>query len=258
MVDVFEVQADADDRERRCGSGNPELHRSYEPRPSSATRSPVSLRLVGEIHRILMSEVRGGDSARTPGEFRRSQNWIGGSSPGNARFVPPPVDEMNRCLDEWEKSVHNREQIPPLLHIGMLHAQFETIHPFLDGNGRGSASRHVPSHRAGGPRPTPCCTSRSSSRLIRRSTTGDFRQRDVGDWEGWLRFFVDGVARPRSRPPTRFGRSSDCATRTGFGCPDWAGEGRERNAPSRLSLLKAGDHGQDGSRIPRDHPPHGE
>ena len=196
MVDVFEVQADADDRERRDAVR--EIQNYIEAMNHGLRRLPdlpVSLRLVGEIHRILMSEVRGGDSARTPGEFRRSQNWIGGSSPGNARFVPPPVDEMNRCLDEWEKSVHNREQIPPLLHIGMLHAQFETIHPFLDGNGRVGRLLVTFLLTEQGVLVQPLLY---LSIFFKAHQEEYYRRlqatRDVGDWEGWLRFFVDGVA----------------------------------------------------------------
>jgi Fic family protein len=97
---------------------------------------PLSLRLVREIHERLMSGVRG-DRA-TPGEFRRSQNWIGapGSKPDTASYVPPPVDEMQICLNEWEKFLHERDQMPELVQCALIHEQFEAIHPFLDGNGR--------------------------------------------------------------------------------------------------------------------------
>ena len=171
-----------------------------------------------------MSEVRGGDSARTPGEFRRSQNWIGGSSPGNARFVPPPVDEMNRCLDEWEKSVHNREQIPPLLHIGMLHAQFETIHPFLDGNGRVGRLLVTFLLTEQGvlvqPPAVPLDLLQGSSGGVLPATSGNATSETGRAGCGSSSM---ASLRPRPGPPTRFGRSSDCATRTGFGCPNWAG-----------------------------------
>lgn len=96
----------------------------------------LSLRLIRELHEKLMENVRGG--ALTPGEFRRSQNWIGpvGSTPVNAPYVPPPVEEMLHALDALEKFIHTDTQIPPLVRIGMIHYQFESIHPFLDGNGR--------------------------------------------------------------------------------------------------------------------------
>jgi len=96
---------------------------------------PLSLRLIKEIHAQLMQGVRG--SHATPGEFRKSQNWIGppGCTLNTAKFVPPPVDQLTDCLGEFEKFLHDR-QLPPLIHIALCHYQFEAIHPFLDGNGR--------------------------------------------------------------------------------------------------------------------------
>lgn len=156
---------------------------------------PVSLRMIREIHKELMTGVRGGESGRTPGEFRTSQNWIGGSSPENARFVPPPVEEMKQALYEWETAVHEDDRFPPLVHIGLLHSQFETIHPFLDGNGR-----------VGRLLITFLLTEREilAQPLLYLSIFFKAHQqeyyarlqavRDHGDWEGWLRFFVDGVS----------------------------------------------------------------
>ena len=97
---------------------------------------PLSLRLVCELHERLMRGVRG-DRA-TPGEFRRSQNWIGahGSTPETAFYVPPPIEELQTCLDTWEKFLHERDRIPDLVQCALMHEQFEAIHPFLDGNGR--------------------------------------------------------------------------------------------------------------------------
>src|SRR5437870_9098789 len=97
---------------------------------------PLSLRLVREIHGELLEGARG--SNRTPGEFRTSQNWIGpaGCTLSNATFVPPPVHEMHQALDNLEKFLHDKTSFPLLVHCGLAHAQFETIHPFLDGNGR--------------------------------------------------------------------------------------------------------------------------
>ena len=94
---------------------------------------PLSLRLLRETHARLMSGVRGQHA--TPGEFRRSQNWIGGSSPSDAAFVPPPIDAMNVALDDLERFLHDRS-LPLLIHLALAHYQFEVIHPFLDGNGR--------------------------------------------------------------------------------------------------------------------------
>ena len=96
---------------------------------------PLSLRLIRKVHKTLL-EGTGDAPGKMPGEFRVSQNWLGGTSPQNARYVPPPVDEMHRALDDLEKFLHKRDSIPPLVKTGLAHAQFETIHPFLDGNGR--------------------------------------------------------------------------------------------------------------------------
>ena len=101
-------------------------------------RFPLSLRLIRETHKVLLARGRG--SHAMPGEFRRSQNWIGGSRPGNAAFVPPPPERLAECLDALEKFIHfipaPQPPRPLLVRAGLIHAQFETIHPFLDGNGR--------------------------------------------------------------------------------------------------------------------------
>ena len=96
---------------------------------------PLSLRLIKEIHGVMLTKGRGNN--QTPGEFRRSQNWIGGTRPGNAAFVPPPAEEVLKCMGELELFLHDEpEQTPILLKAALAHVQFETIHPFLDGNGR--------------------------------------------------------------------------------------------------------------------------
>lgn len=96
---------------------------------------PLSLRLIREMHERLLRTGRGSD--KTPGEFRTTQNWFGGSRPGNATYVPPPVNEMHDALSAFERFLYNgREEFPTLIHAAMLHLQFESIHPFLDGNGR--------------------------------------------------------------------------------------------------------------------------
>jgi Fic family protein len=96
---------------------------------------PLSLRFIRELHGKLMAKARGTQFSY-PGEFRNSQNWIGGTTPGNARFVPPPVHEMNQALDDLERFIHADDDYLPLIKAGLLHSQFETIHPFTDGNGR--------------------------------------------------------------------------------------------------------------------------
>ena len=96
---------------------------------------PFSLRFIRELHEKLMTGARNTHNP-FPGEFRRTRNWIGGTRPDNARFVPPPVREMNQALNDLEKFIHADDEYLPLIKAGLLHAQFETIHPFLDGNGR--------------------------------------------------------------------------------------------------------------------------
>lgn len=96
---------------------------------------PISLRFIRELHEKLMTSARSTQYA-CPGEFRRSQNWIGGKTPADASFVPPAVSDMHKSLDDLEKFIHAKDDYPSLVKVGLLHAQFETIHPFTDGNGR--------------------------------------------------------------------------------------------------------------------------
>ncbi len=156
---------------------------------------PVSLRLVKEIHAGLMRDVRGGEPARTPGEIRCSQNWIGGNSPANARYVPPTVDDMWVALDQWEKAIHDPSVIlPPLIHIGLLHAQFETIHPFLDGNGRVGRLLVTFLLTERGILSKPLLYLSIYFRKHRSEYYSRLQAtRDGGDWEGWLLYFVTGV-----------------------------------------------------------------
>ena len=98
---------------------------------------PLSLRFIREIHKILLENTADAPG-KDPGEFRRSQNWIGGGSLNTATFIPPPPSELKRCLDDFEKFLHKEDSYTPLVKAALMHAQFETIHPFLDGNGRTS------------------------------------------------------------------------------------------------------------------------
>lgn len=155
---------------------------------------PLCLRLLRGMHARLLQKSRG--EAKNPGEFRRSQNWLGGTRPGNAQYVPPPVNEMQTCLSDLERFLQDDSaQIPPLIKAGFLHVQFESIHPFLDGNGRLGRllialflvekkvlqepllylSLYLKTHRA------------QYYRLLQ-----DVRLR--GDWEVWTEFFLTGVA----------------------------------------------------------------
>ena len=154
---------------------------------------PLSLRLIKEIHAELLSKGRGGKQA--PGQFRRSQNWIGGTRPGNAAFVPPPAEQVLDCMGKLESFLHDRpEPTPVLLKAALAHVQFETIHPFLDGNGRLGRllmtlllceqkvlhepllylSLYFKTHRP-----------------YYYELLGRIRQ--SGDWESWLDFFAEAV-----------------------------------------------------------------
>ncbi|MCZ7534177.1 MAG: Fic family protein [Acidimicrobiia bacterium] len=156
---------------------------------------PVSQRLIEEIHKTLMTDARGGDPVRTPGEIRRTQNWWGGSSPANARYVPPPIHEMKLALGEWESAVHDPEwMLPPLLRIGILHAQFETIHPFLDGNGR--VGRLIVTFLL--LEESILAEPLLYLSIFLKKNRDEYNSRlqavrDEGDWEGWLAFFIEGV-----------------------------------------------------------------
>jgi Fic family protein len=155
---------------------------------------PLSLRLVREIHEHLMRGVRG-DQA-TPGEFRRSQNWIGpqGSTPATAPYVPPPVNEMHECLNDWEIFLHDRESLPDLIHAAIAHAQFEAIHPFLDGNGRVGrlliTLELIERERLAQP-----LLYLSAFIEANRQDYYDLLQRirTHGDWGAWIRYFLTGV-----------------------------------------------------------------
>ena len=159
------------------------------------TDLPLSLRLVTELHEKLMQGVRGEHA--TPGEFRRSQNWIG--SPGctlqNASYVPPPVDELMPCLGKWETFLHDRS-LPPLIQAAMMHSQFEAIHPFLDGNGRVGrliitlflVERDI--------LPTPLLYLSA----FFEATRSDYYDRlsaitGQAAWAEWIEYFLNGVAR---------------------------------------------------------------
>lgn len=169
--------------------------KALESATDRARQLPLSLRLLRELHRTLMTGVRG-DHA-TPGEFRRTQNWIGppGCVLNEATYVPPPVDEMNTALYALESYLHAADQMPPLIRIALVHYQFEAIHPFLDGNGRiGRLLVSLLMHEwALLPSPllylSAFFESRRSEyygRLLAVSTRGE--------WEAWVTFFLTGVA----------------------------------------------------------------
>lgn len=165
---------------------------------------PVSNRLMREMHAILLQDVRG--RHLTPGEFRKTQNWIGhsGSTVETARYVPPPVSEMQQCLSDWEKFIHAESSLPALLRIAMVHYQFEAIHPFLDGNGR--LGRLVISLLlvTWGLLSAPFLSLSEFIEANRQQyydcLLGVSR---YADWDAWLSFFLDGIVLQSNRSSSR-------------------------------------------------------
>lgn len=154
---------------------------------------PLSLRLIRELHAVLLSKGRGDD--KQPGEFRQSQNWIGGTRPGTASYVPPPPELVLDCMSALELFLHeDRADLPLLIRAGLIHVQFETIHPFLDGNGRLGRLLITFLLCAGGVLREPILYL-SLYFKQHRPTYYDLldRVRVKGDWEAWLEFFLTGV-----------------------------------------------------------------
>lgn len=158
-------------------------------------RLPLSLRLVRELHAKLMTGVQ--DDRATPGEFRRTQNWAGppGATPATASYVPPPPEELMACLGPWEKFLHERA-LPPLVHVALAHYQFEAIHPFLDGNGRVGRLLITLSMLERGVLPAPLLYLSAYFEATRAEYYARLRGIQEGaEWEAWVRYFLDGVAR---------------------------------------------------------------
>ena len=158
---------------------------------------PMSVRLMRQAHRLLMDGARG--AGRQPGELRKSLNWIGGTRPGNAVFVPAPPEHVPALLADLESFIHQTDTpdtLPPLVRIGLVHVQFETIHPFLDGNGRIGRLLIAALMEQWGLLSQPLVY--VSAYLKQHQSEYDQRLSAVrtdGDWEGWVAFFLEGVAR---------------------------------------------------------------
>ena len=155
---------------------------------------PISVRLLCEAHRLLLDGARG--AGRQPGELRRSQNWIGGTRPGNAAFVPPPPQQVAGLLADLERFIHTTDSgLPPLVRVALIHAQFETIHPFLDGNGRIGRLLIAALMEHWGLLREPLMYLRG---YLKQHQAEYYRRlsalRGDGDWEGWVCFFLEGVA----------------------------------------------------------------
>ena len=159
----------------------------------SPNGAPISIRLFNDCHWILMQGVRGAN--KQPGELRRSQNWVGGSRPGNAVFVPPPPERVADLLGDLERYIHAEDDLAPLLRIALAHVQFETVHPYLDGNGR--LGRMLIALLLDHWRllQSPLLY---LSLYLKQNQAAYYRWlsaiRTEGDWVGWLRFFLDGVS----------------------------------------------------------------
>jgi Fic family protein len=155
---------------------------------------PISVRLLCNAHQRLLNGVRG--QGKQPGELRHSQNWIGGTRPGNAAFVPPPPEHVPALLGDLERFIHaETSSLPPLVKVALVHAQFETIHPFLDGNGRIGRLLISALLEHWGLLSEPLVY---LSGYLKQHQAEYYRRlsaiRTEGDWEGWLRFFLEGVA----------------------------------------------------------------
>lgn len=160
---------------------------------------PISVRLICDAHRLLLDGVRG--TGKQPGELRRSQNWIGGTRPGNAVFVPPQADQVANLLGDVERFIHTNPPIlPPLINIAIVHAQFETIHPFLDGNGRIGRLLIAALLEHWGVLQEPLIY---LSGYLKQHQSEYYRLlsgiRTEGNWETWITFFIDGVAAAASQ-----------------------------------------------------------
>jgi Fic family protein len=155
---------------------------------------PISVRLLCDAHRLLLDGARG--AGMQPGELRRSQNWIGGTRPGNALFVPPPPERVAELLAEMERFIHDTAtDLPPMVKVALIHAQFETIHPFLDGNGRIGRLLITALFEYWGVLSEPLLY---VSAYLKQHQAEYYRRlsaiRTDGDWESWVTFFLEGVA----------------------------------------------------------------
>ncbi len=197
LVDLLTFEAEEDhgppdvDVEEVCNYLDAlEYARGQRARPGGL---PLSMRLLNETHLRLMRGVRGHD--KQPGEIRRSQNWIGGSRPGDAVYVPPPPHLLGELLSDFEKYIHAQDDIAPLVRVGLVHAQFEAIHPYLDGNGRIGRLVVTLLLEEWNLLTKPLLY---LSLFFKRHRDEYYRRlnaiRTDGDWEAWIDYFLDGVA----------------------------------------------------------------
>jgi len=192
---------------------------------------PLSLRLIREVHSVLLGHGRG--AKLTPGEFRRRQVWIGGTRPGNAVFVPPPANELDECLKHFERFLHDQpEPAPPLVKAALAHVQFETIHPFLDGNGRVGRLLIALQLAADGLLREPLLYLSLHFKEHRQTYYELLNAvRLSGDWETWLEFFADAVVASATQAATSAKRLLELASADGRRI-----EGLGRAAASALAI----------------------
>lgn len=196
LMDLLEVEASGEapvdaDVEEVCGYVDA-LGFAWD-ELGSDTGLPISMRLLSETHRRLLAGARG--AQMQPGEVRRSPNWIGGTRPGNASFVPPPPHRLGELLSQFERAIHDDSDLPPLVRVGLLHVQFETLHPYVDGNGRLGRLLITLLLRHWGLLSRPLLYLSLFLKVHRQEY---YRRlgavRTEGDWEGWLAYFLEGVA----------------------------------------------------------------
>lgn len=170
---------------------------------------PLSGRLIREMHEKLMAKGRG--SEKEPGEFRRSQNWIGGQRPSLAHYVPPPPHEVSRCMGDLDKFIHAEDGMPTLIRAALAHVQFESIHPFLDGNGRIGRLIIALLLQQSGKLSRPLLY---LSLYLKANKTEYYRLLDKvradGDWEAWVDFFLKGVAQTSDSAALTARELADC------------------------------------------------
>ena len=196
LMDLLEVEASGEkptdaDVEEVCGYVSA-LNYAWE-ELDHETGLPISIRLLSESHRRVLHGTRG--AQKQPGEVRRSQNWIGGTRPGNAHFVPPPPQRLGDLLSQFDRAIHDESDLPALVRIGLLHAQFETLHPYLDGNGRVGRLLITLLLRHWRLLSRPLLY---LSLFLKTHREEYYRRlsavRTDGDWEGWLSYFLEGIA----------------------------------------------------------------
>jgi len=195
LQDVLGANMDSDDQPKEVGEVlNYVKAMRHGLQRLQADELPLCLRLLKEIHEILMQQVRGGVPALTPGDFRIAQNWIGGSGPGNARFVPPPPGDMDDALGDLEKFFHSEAHLPPLVRCALIHYQFETIHPFNDGNGRVGRLLITLYLVWQGILQEPMLYLSAYLKAHQQEYYDRLQQvRTDGNYEAWLRFFLEGI-----------------------------------------------------------------